>query len=73
MGFTPGPQIGAVLDVLLAEVIDDPARNTAAHLSERATQLRSEDLSTLRTLAKDRIAEKRTDDDDAFKKKHFIS
>lgn len=71
--FTPGPQIGAVLDVLLAEVIDDPARNTVAYLSERATQLRGEDLSTLRALAKDRIAEKRTDDDDAFKKKHFVS
>ncbi len=72
LGFTPGPQIGAVLDVLLAEVIDNPSHNTYDALAKRATELRDEDLTTLRNLAQDRIAEKRANDDRDFKKKHFV-
>lgn len=73
LGFAPGPQIGAVLDVLLAEVLDDPARNTYATLAARATELKDEDIVALRALAKDRITEQRDEDDTAFKKKHFVA
>ena len=35
----PGPKIGYVLHALLEEVLDDPARNTAEYLTERAKEL----------------------------------
>ena len=44
LGFEPSPQIGAILNVLLAEVIEDPTKNTLEYLSNRATQLKEEDL-----------------------------
>ncbi len=72
LGFEPGPQIGAVLDVLLAETIEDPTKNTVAYLSDRATQLRDTDLTTLRTLAKEEISKKQQADDASMKKKHWV-
>lgn len=72
LNFTPGPEIGAILDVLLAEVIEDPAKNTLDHLTERALLLKKEDLVTLRNLAKEKIQEKRKEDDENIKKKHWV-
>lgn len=73
LGFTPGPQIGAILDVLLAEVIDDPTKNTVKNLTERALLLKNENLATLRSLAKEKIQEKRQEDDKSIKDKHWVS
>lgn len=70
--FQPGPQIGAILNVLLAEVIDNPEGNTLGHLSERANDLRDEELGKLKKLAKERIEEKRTEDDQDTKEKHWV-
>lgn len=39
MGEQPGPRIGWTLHALLEEVLEDPAKNTAAYLEERAQQL----------------------------------
>ena len=35
----PGPKIGLVLNSLLAEVLDDPAKNTKDHLKKRIHEL----------------------------------
>lgn len=70
--FAPGPQIGAILDVLLAEVIEDPSKNTLEHLAQRALSLKDEDLATLQSLAKEKIQEKREEDDRKIKKKHWV-
>lgn len=70
--FTPGPQIGAILNVLLAEAIEDPTKNTLEYLSTRAHDLKNEDLATLHELAKEKIQEKREEDDEKFKKKHWV-
>lgn len=70
--FQPGAQIGAILNVLLAEVIDDPKRNTLEHLSKRANELRDEELGKLKKLAKERIEEKRAEDDQNTKEKHWV-
>ena len=72
LNFTPGPQIGAILDVLLAETIEDPTRNTLKNLSARAEELKNENLKDLQKLAKERISEKRDEDDKKFKKKHWV-
>jgi tRNA nucleotidyltransferase (CCA-adding enzyme) len=39
LGYKPGPPIGRALQVLLAEVVTDPALNTREHLLERAKDL----------------------------------
>ena len=70
--FSPGPQIGAILNVLLAEVIDDPSKNTREHLTQRALLLKNENLATLQGLAKEKIQEKRAADDQNIKKKHWV-
>ncbi|QQS16225.1 MAG: HDIG domain-containing protein [Candidatus Moraniibacteriota bacterium] len=69
---SPGPKIGAILDVLLAEVIEDPTSNTETALLRRAASLNKEDISRLRILAKDRIKEKRAKDDQNTKQKHWV-
>jgi poly(A) polymerase/tRNA nucleotidyltransferase (CCA-adding enzyme) len=70
--FEPGPQIGAILNVLLAEVIEDPSKNTLEYLSKRALSLKDEDLNKLKNLAKEKIKEKQTEEEENIKKKHWV-
>lgn len=68
----PGPKIGAVLDVLLSEVIEEPALNTKEHLEKRSQELNKLELSELRERAKEVIEEKREAEDQAMKKGHYV-
>ncbi len=68
----PGPKIGAILDVLLSEVIDDPALNTSEQLESRAIGLNKLDLNDLRLAAKARIEEKKMEDDQELKKEFYV-
>lgn len=45
-GIAPGPELGKILSLLLALVLDDPRRNTRDRLLEEATRLRSTDDRT---------------------------
>lgn len=72
LAIPPGPKIGAILDCLLAEVIEDPAKNTKESLLERAAILEKENLNHLRELAKKTIEEKRETDDRTVKRKHWV-
>ncbi len=72
LSLKPSPKIGAILDVLLAEVIEDPKKNTRATLLERAAVLKESDLETLRKLAQEKINEKRSEDDQQIKKRHWV-
>lgn len=67
-----GPKIGAILDVLLSEVIEDPKQNTKEALLKRADTLNASDLQTLRSLAKEKIEEKRKEEDQEIKKRHWV-
>jgi poly(A) polymerase/tRNA nucleotidyltransferase (CCA-adding enzyme) len=69
---SPGPKIGAILDVLLGEVLEDPVRNESQYLVERAKILQSEDLADLRTRARDLIAEKRDDEDQDMQRRFKV-
>ena len=51
-GIPPGPRIGAVLAILLEEVIEDPARNNKDYLAERAQKLLQLTDEQLQLLAK---------------------
>jgi poly(A) polymerase/tRNA nucleotidyltransferase (CCA-adding enzyme) len=68
----PGPKIGAILEVLLGEVIEDPTRNVARHLMARAKELNSFNLEELRAQAKAVIEEKRASDDKEIKKQFKV-
>lgn len=72
LGLKPGPKIGAILDVLLAEVIEDAARNEKEWLLARAKELEKEDLQKLREMAKEKIEEKKEEDDKEIKEKHWV-
>lgn len=68
----PGPKIGAILDVLLAEVIEDPKKNNKEFLKQRVLALDKEDLNKLRRLAKGKIEEKKEEEDLKIKEKYWI-
>lgn len=72
LGLSPGPKIGAILDVLLAEAIEDPSINTREKLLERSVALKEHDLAALRELAKERIEEQRAADDRSIKHRHHV-
>jgi poly(A) polymerase/tRNA nucleotidyltransferase (CCA-adding enzyme) len=68
----PGPKIGAILDVLLAEVIEKPELNDKKILAARAAKLNGLELAELRDRAKEKIEEKKMEDDEELKKGHFV-
>ena len=68
----PGPKIGAILDVLLSEVIEDASKNEKEFLLNRAKELDAEDLEKLRQMAKVKIEEKKEEDEKEIKKKHWV-
>jgi tRNA nucleotidyltransferase (CCA-adding enzyme) len=69
----PGPKIGAILDVLLSAVIEDPKLNTKEYLSQKSQELNKLDLTELREKAKSVIEEKREAEDEEIKKSHHVA
>ena len=72
LNIKPGPKIGTILDVLLAEVIEEPEKNTKEYLSKRALELDKNDIEKLRKMAKVKIEEKKEEEDEEIKKKHWV-
>jgi len=68
----PGPKVGAILDVLLAEVIENPKKNDKKKLEKRVKELDKENLDKLRELAKEKIEEKKEEEDLKIREKHWI-
>jgi len=68
----PGPKIGAILDVLLSEVIEDQELNNREYLEKRSVELNKMDLKELRKKAKERIEEKKMEDDEEIKKEFYV-
>jgi tRNA nucleotidyltransferase (CCA-adding enzyme) len=73
LGIDPGPKVGAILDVLLSEVIEKPERNTREHLLARARELSSEEIGALREKAKEVIDGKREEDDKDTRRRHRVA
>ena len=68
----PGPKVGAILDVLLAEVIEDPKKNNKKLLEKRVKDLDEENLEQLRKLAKGKIEEKKEEEELKIREKYWI-
>jgi poly(A) polymerase/tRNA nucleotidyltransferase (CCA-adding enzyme) len=73
LNMKPGPTVGALLDVLLAEVLEDPKKNTRDILLIRARVLQDAPLSELRLLANERISSEKDRSDKDIKKKYWVS
>jgi poly(A) polymerase/tRNA nucleotidyltransferase (CCA-adding enzyme) len=67
----PSPKMGAILDVLLSEVLEDPELNIREHLLERAKDLQNFDLAELRAKAQEVIEEKQIEEDKKIKNKYL--
>ncbi|MCK5510764.1 CCA tRNA nucleotidyltransferase [Candidatus Parcubacteria bacterium] len=72
MGITPGPKMGALLDVLLSEVIEDPKLNNLKYLVARTVELKDNNLEELALRAKDKIEIKKNQDDKKMKKGYYV-
>jgi poly(A) polymerase/tRNA nucleotidyltransferase (CCA-adding enzyme) len=72
LNLAPGPKIGAILDVLLSEVIEDQKLNDQDYLSRRSRELNKMDLGQLRARAKEKIEEKRETDDREIKRQFYV-
>jgi len=68
----PSPKIGAILDVLLSEVIDNQKLNNKEYLTQRCLELNKMDLNQIRTQAKEKIEDKKTEDDCELKKEFYV-
>ena len=69
---SPGPKIGAILDVLLAEVIDESELNEKRKLLERAAELEKREIGEIRGIAKKKIEEENKKEESFMKKKHWV-
>ncbi|HHX58475.1 MAG TPA: HD domain-containing protein [Candidatus Moranbacteria bacterium] len=71
----PGPKIGAILETLLAKVLDDPSLNTKEQLFELAKKLNKKDIKELtgvKRQAKQKIERKKAKEDQKKKQKHWV-
>lgn len=67
-----GPKMGAILDVLLAEVLENPELNNKKTLLKRVKELDKLDIKELRLQAKEVIEDKREEEDRGIKRKFKV-
>jgi len=71
LAIEPGPKIGLVLNALLGEVLEDPAKNTKEYLEERAKEFgerSAEELAKYLQTKEEKIRE----EEEAVKKKYYV-
>ncbi len=72
----PSRKVGEVLDILLAEVIEDPKRNTRAHLIKRLRELKElsdKEISALAQKAREEINKVEQKRDEMTKQRYWVS
>ena len=68
----PGSKIGAILEILLAEVIEKPSLNQKKILIQRAKKLVQENLENLRKMAQKNIGREKEKKDEMIKKRYWV-
>lgn len=68
----PGPKIGAILDVLLGEVLENPDLNNKEELIKKASLLQKDNLEELRTQAKHLIRETKEGEDKKMQRRFKV-
>ena len=72
---SPGPKVGYILDALLEEVLDDPARNNREYLLEQMTKLgklSDEELQKLREQSREKVEGLERAREGEIKKKYHV-
>jgi len=69
----PGPKVGAILPVLLSNVIDDPMLNEKGKLIELAKELAKSKVEDLRKMAEEKIKAEQKKEEALIKKKHKVN
>lgn len=72
LGVTPGPKVGAILAVLLSNVIDNPTLNEKGKLLALAKKLAKSNVEDLRKMAEEKIKAEQKKEDELIKKKHKV-
>ena len=72
LGMKPGPQIGGILNALLADVLDTPENNTEDYLLERAAVLKDKDPAELKKLGEQAKEEAEAVKDEEIKRKYHV-
>jgi hypothetical protein len=73
LGVKPGPKVGAILAVLLSQVIDEPKLNEKKKLLALAKKLAKSNVEDLRKMAEDKIKAEQKKEEELIKKKHKVS
>ena len=76
LNISPGPKIGMVLEILLDEVLDDPARNTKQNLELRIKnlgKLSDDEIKKLSERAEKKKEEIQMKIEDTTKKKYWVT
>lgn len=73
LNIAPGPKIGAILDILLSEVIENPDLNNEEYLKNRSGELNQENIERLGEIAKESIEEKKEEEDKKMKKEFWVA
>ncbi|MBI4118913.1 MAG: HD domain-containing protein [Parcubacteria group bacterium] len=75
LGIEPGPKVGYILNALLEEVIDEPARNDRERLLARMKELNRLPLSELIKLAeagREKLEDEKEKENESIKKKFYV-
>ena len=67
-----GPMIGMILNVLLAEILENPDKNNLEYLKQQAQNLSTQDLKDLKIKAINLIEEKQKAQDEEIRRKFFV-
>ncbi len=68
----PGPKIGAILEILLSQVIDNQKLNNKKDLLKLAEELNKKDLDSLHLVARKKIEQERKEEKKLMKKKYWV-
>lgn len=68
----PGPQVGGLLNALLAEVIEDPTKNTEEFLLSRAQELKDKNPTELKQLGVKAVEEEEQKRENQIRRKYHV-
>ncbi|OGY30865.1 MAG: hypothetical protein A2805_03640 [Candidatus Andersenbacteria bacterium RIFCSPHIGHO2_01_FULL_46_36] len=72
LGMRPGPMFGGILNALLAEVLEDPSKNTKEYLLERAKDLKDKNVDELKKLGETAIQEEEKKQEEEIRRKYRV-
>lgn len=71
LAIEPGPKVGLVLNALLGEVLEDPAKNTPTYLEKRIVEFGSQSAEELRRYLQ--VKEKKIqEEEEAMRRKYYV-